>query len=148
MAKVFFNYADRKLYIKNKTWIKQFVEEIFTVEKKKIDRIDYVFCSDSYLLEINRGFLSHNYYTDIITFDLSEIANGIKGEIYISIDRVKENAKRLTVTFEEELLRIIFHGALHLCGYKDRTKSDKQTMRAREDYYLKRFKTFHKTRFL
>ena len=147
MAKVFFNYADRRLFLRSKKLIRLFIEEIFSTERKHLERVDYVFCSDSYLLKINQNFLSHNYYTDTITFDLSETANSITGEIYISVDRVKDNAKLLTASFEEEFLRVVLHGALHLCGYKDKTKSDKKRMRAREDFYLRRFNMFHKTQF-
>jgi len=147
VAKVFFNYADRQPFLRDKRVIKDFTEKLFIREKKRIKRLDYIFCSDSYLLNINKKFLSHDYYTDIITFDLSENKREIKGEVYISIDRVKENAEDLNVSFEDELLRVLFHGALHLCGHKDKTKSEANNMRSKEDFYLHRFKTFHKTQF-
>lgn len=98
--------------------------------------LTYIFCSDEYLLEINRSHLKHNYYTDIITFDLSETPEAITGEIYISTDRVRDNAETLCVTLKEELHRVIFHGALHLCGYKDKTPKDAKAMRAAEDRSL------------
>ncbi len=96
----------------------------------------YIFCSDEYLLQINREHLKHDFYTDIITFDLSETGRQTIGEIYISIDRVREDAGYLGVTIKEELHRVIFHGALHLCGYKDKTPKHARQMRAAEDRCL------------
>jgi rRNA maturation RNase YbeY len=97
-----------------------------------------VFCSDRELLKINRTFLKHDFYTDIITFDLSE-SKTIQGEIYISVDRVRDNARKLETTFNSELHRVIFHGALHLCGYKDKDKQSRLKMRVREEYYLNQY---------
>ncbi len=124
--------------MKGKNVVKQFVEELFTSENKELRHLTYVFCSDEYLLQINRSFLNHDYLTDIITFDLSE-GEGMVGEIYISIDRVKDNATIHSASFTEEILRVIFHGALHLCGYKDKKKSEITIMREKEDYYLALF---------
>lgn len=139
MAIVRFNYADVKTVpLKQKTAVKDFVINLFQSENKTVDRIDYVFCSDDYLLAINKSFLQHDYYTDIITFDLSNNSETI-GEIYISIDRVKENASKHQSTTSSELLRVIFHGALHLCGYRDKKKSEITIMRQKEDYYLRLF---------
>ncbi|ANI89931.1 rRNA maturation RNase YbeY [Arachidicoccus ginsenosidimutans] len=135
MSKVFFHYADRKLNIPNKRNIQQFVEQIFKKEKKQLNHIDYIFCSDDYLLNININHLQHDYYTDIITFELSS-TNKTEAEIYISLDRVKENAQQLNEPFNKEVLRVIFHGALHLCGYKDKTKKDAELMRQMENRYL------------
>ena len=90
------------------------------------------------MLEINRQFLTHDFYTDIITFDLSE-TNAIQAEIYISVDRVRDNALKLGVSFKSELHRVIFHGVLHLCGYKDKTKGEKEKMRDKEEFYLARY---------
>ena len=95
-----------------------------------------MFCSDEYLLRINRDYLQHDYYTDIITFDLSEPGGPVQGEIYISVDRVRDNAKELAVSIQKELHRVIFHGVLHLCGYTDKTKQDQARMRALEEKYL------------
>ena len=108
---------------------------IFRREKKKLRSLQYVFCSDEYLLQINKGFLKHDYYTDIITFDLSS-SSEVEGEVYISLDRVKENALSFSQSYYKELLRVIIHGALHLCGYKDKTKSQVAEMRKTEDLYL------------
>ena len=101
-----------------------------------IESLNYVFCSDKYLLEINKQFLDHNYYTDIISFDLSEVSGQLIGEVYISVDRVKDNAKTHGASFTEELLRVIFHGALHFCGYKDKKPADVKKMRQMEDLWL------------
>jgi probable rRNA maturation factor len=117
--------------------LKQFIIDLFEKEGKKIDSLIYIFCLDKYLLSINIEFLGHNEYTDIISFSLSDPLDPIVGEIYISAERVKENAKQLGIEVKEELFRVIFHGALHLCGYKDKTKDDKKFMTAAEDKYLK-----------
>ena len=139
MARVRFNYADVKsINLKDKNKVKQFVESIFVQEGKSLKELNYIFCSDSYLLEINQSHLHHDYYTDIITFDLSEDAS-VTGEIYISVDRVKDNSSTIGTPFSEELLRVIFHGALHLVGYKDKKKSEITIMRDKEDYYLRLF---------
>jgi len=119
-----------------RTLVKNVLRDIFKKERTPLEQLQYVFCSDEYLLEINQQYLQHNYYTDIITFDLSEKGGPVSGEIYISIDRVKENARHFQVSFQQELLRVIFHGALHLCGYKDKTKKDQEAMRKAEDKYL------------
>ena len=139
MQTVFFNTADRQLLLKNKKRLKDFIATIFEVENKPLKRLDYVFCSDDYLLQINEDALQHNYYTDIITFPLSEKGLPIIGEIYISLDRVKENAKNYNATVLNETLRVLFHGALHLCGYGDKAKSEKKTMRTKEDFYINAF---------
>ena len=140
MAKVSFNYADRTLPLKQKRQIKNFISDIFWMENKILEKLTYIFCSDNYLLNLNKKFLFHNTYTDIITFDLSDSKKIIKGEIYISVDRVKENTIRYNTTFTDEFLRVIFHGALHLCGFQDKKDSEKRLMRKKEDFYLK---TFH-----
>ncbi len=139
MNSITFRYADRQLSLPHKTAIRSFVATIFKKEKKKLGAINYVFCSDEYLLTINRSFLQHDYYTDIITFGLSEPGEPIEAEIYISVDRVKDNAKQLEVSFKDEMLRVIFHGALHLCGYKDKRKAEISQMRMKEDFYLRKF---------
>ena len=140
MNNVAFLSADRKLSIPGKIKLKQFVSALFTREGKVLDALNYIFCSDAYLLEINRTFLNHDDYTDIITFDLSESRKAITGEVYISIDRVKENAKELNIPFIEETRRVIFHGALHLCGYKDKKKSEITLMRNKEEEYLRLYR--------
>lgn len=137
-----FGYADRKLLLNNKRAVQSFVAELIFKEVSLPCKLQYVFCSDPYLLQINQSFLNHDDFTDIITFDLSEDPGKlIEGEIYISIDRVGDNATRLNHAFEEEILRVIFHGALHLCGYRDKSKKEKALMTEREDYYLQLFST-------
>lgn len=139
MAKISFNTGDRRFVFHQKTAIKKFVEKIFKQEKIQLSFINYVFCSDEMLLQINQDYLQHDFYTDIITFGLSEKNEAVVADIYISIDRVKENARDLKVSYRNEMLRVIFHGALHLCGYKDKTKSEISTMRAKEEHYLQLF---------
>jgi probable rRNA maturation factor len=121
--------------VKNKAALKEMIVAIFKKEKVLLKRLDYVFCSDELLLNINQEFLKHDYYTDIITFNLSETKD-VQGEIYVSIDRVKENAASNNIFFKEELARVLFHGALHLCGYKDKKKEETSLMRKKENYYL------------
>ncbi len=122
--------------IKQKTRLKTFLKSLFEREGRQLRGLQYVFCSDAYLLEMNQQFLQHDTYTDIITFEMSEVAGETMGEIYISIDRVRDNAAKFKVSEEQELHRVIFHGALHLCGYKDKSKTDAATMRRKEDECL------------
>ncbi len=139
MATQFF-FLQQNISLTKRTALKVFIIGIFKKEKKKLENLTYIFCSDDYLLKINKSHLKHNYYTDIITFDLSEPTGGaISGEIYISTDRVRDNAITLGVTIKEELHRVIFHGALHLCGYKDKTPKDAKHMRGAEDRCLKAY---------
>ena len=137
MQKVQFYSLDRNPALRERTMLKRFIEKIFTNEKKKLGNLSYIFCSDEHLLTINKDFLKHDFYTDVITFDLSPTKNETEGEVYLSVDRIKENAKQLGVSFKEELHRVIFHGALHLCGYKDKNKADQRQMRSAENKYLK-----------
>jgi len=104
-----------------------------------IETLQFIFCSDKYLLGINKSYLKHDYYTDIISFDLSETKGKLIGEVYISIDRVKDNAKTHKTALKEELLRVIFHGALHFCGYMDKKPADIKKMRSQEDKWLKSY---------
>lgn len=136
MHKVQFYFFDRNLVLKERTRLKVFIERLFTIEKKKLANLSYIFCSDEHLLTINKNFLKHDFYTDVITFDLSSSKNEIEGEIYISVDRIKDNANTEGVSFKEELHRVIFHGALHLCGYKDKKIRERVEMRKKEDYYI------------
>ncbi len=139
MATVSFRSADRSLQIPGKTRLKAFIQLLFKKEKISLDSITYIFCSDEFLLQMNRDFLQHDYYTDIITFGLSDKGQPIEAELYISLDRVKDNAKTHNTTQTNETLRVIFHGALHLCGYKDNKKSEITIMRQKEDQYLRLF---------
>ena len=127
--------GDKKHIIGRQIALKNTINTIASDFGYTVNRIDYVFCDDEYLLEINRNSLNHDYYTDIITFDYNE-DNTIESEIYISIDRVKENAKSYNEGFHVELSRVILHGALHLVGFKDKTKKEKEKMRDMENKYI------------
>lgn len=136
--KVYFFFEVSNFSLTNRTELKRFIESVFKKEKKQLKNINYIFVSDKKLLEINRQFLKHDFFTDIITFDLSTNKE-TEAEVYISIDRVKDNAKNLNTTFKSELLRVIFHGALHLCGFKDKQPKDIKKMREKEEEYLSRY---------
>jgi rRNA maturation RNase YbeY len=114
------------------SWIQSAIE----AEKRKLQSLTFVFCSDVYLLGLNKQYLRHNTLTDILTFSLSEKEGVIEGEIYISIDRVKENAVKFNTTLDEELHRVMIHGVLHLIGYKDKGPADRALMREKEEAYL------------
>ena len=131
-----FHFLRNDFVLINRKLLKGFINTLFTSEKKALGNLDYIFCSDSYLLNINKRYLHHNFYTDIITFDLSENAKIISGEIYISIDRVKENALLFKTSFKYEIHRVIFHGCLHLCNYKDKTSTESKKMTSKENEYL------------
>lgn len=131
---------DRSPNIPNRKHLKTFIEALFMAEGRKAESITYIFCSDDYILKVNRQFLQHDFYTDIITFDLGEPGvPDVVAEIYISLDRVRENAKTFDERLIRELLRVIFHGALHLCGYRDKTKREITLMREKESEYLLKF---------
>ena len=133
-------YFQQTATLRNRRKLKSFLVDLARKERKQLDELSIVFCSDEYLLDINREHLAHDYYTDIITFDLSASKDaGISGELYISIDRVKENATQFGFNFTQELHRVIFHGLLHLCGYKDKKQADIAMMRKKEAYYLNRY---------
>lgn len=134
-AKVQFHWLDQSFSLRDRNPLKLFIQSLFRREKKSLESLNYIFCTDKYLLNINQQFLKHDFYTDIISFDLSAGPATI-GEIYISIDRVRDNATRLGTPLTEELHRVIFHGALHLCGYKDKSKADQVLMRRKEDQAL------------
>jgi rRNA maturation RNase YbeY len=119
----------------SKTTLKQNLKTLARSEGKALKDISVVFTDDDYLLEVNKQYLNHDYYTDVITFDYSVFPE-VSGDIMISLDRVKENADTLSVSFQEELNRVIYHGLLHLCGYKDKSASDEMLMRKKENYYL------------
>ncbi len=134
-----FNFEDVSFDLPDKDalvfWIKSAIEN----EQKKMGNITYIFCSDEYLWNMNKQFLDHDYYTDIITFDYVK-DNVISGDLFISYDRIKDNAERFNVLRETELLRVMIHGVLHLVGYDDLTDEDEIEIHKREDFYLKRWK--------
>ena len=134
-----FTSENVKLTLRQKTRLKNWVESVVKKEKKTAGDINYVFSNDDFLLKLNKQFLKHNTYTDIITFDYTE-GKKISGDVFISVDRVKDNAKKFKVKPQEELLRVMIHGVLHLCGYKDKSKTDKATMRKKENEALAYFK--------
>ena len=152
-----FHHADIKFSLRNRTALRKFIAEQVNQLTNQSINLSYIFCSDEYLLNINRQFLNHDYYTDIITFPLSADKKHIDAEIYISIERVKENSSQYAVggrqkakpanhqspitnhQFTSELHRVMFHGVLHLLGYKDKTKAQKAEMRKMEDTWLKKF---------
>jgi probable rRNA maturation factor len=134
-SKVCFFFERKDFSLTNRAKLKDFIERIFKKEGLKMASLNYIFSSDSRILEINRQFLKHNYYTDIITFNMSE-SGPAQGEVYISIDRIRENAKKLGISFTSELHRVIIHAVLHLCGYKDKTQREIKAMRQKEDFYL------------
>jgi len=135
----FFHFDHIQIPFKNRKRLKDFLNNLFEREGYRLERLDYIFCTDSSLLKINKEYLKHDTYTDIITFDISDHPGKISGEIYISGERVLENARKYTVSFEEELHRVIFHGALHLCGYRDKTATEKKQMREKENENLRRY---------
>lgn len=131
-----FNNQSISFNLKKKSTLKQWIKCVVEKERYSIGRINYIFCSDEELLKINAEYLNHTTYTDIITFDYTEVKK-ISGDVFISIERVKENAEKFKIDFETELHRVLIHGVLHLCGYKDKSKSDKIIMRKKEDAALK-----------
>lgn len=138
-SKVCFFFEHSNFTLRDRSRLKLFIEKIFKKEGKRIQYINYIFCSDKRLLEINQQYLKHDFYTDIITFDLSESAS-IEAEIYISVDRVRANAVEMNIPFSDELLRVIFHGALHLCGFYDKNVKEKAQMREKEDLLISKYK--------
>ena len=136
MATVRFYELTPVPWLVNRRDLKAMMLDLFDIERQPIHDLNVIFCDDEFLLSINKEFLQHDEFTDIITFDLSETAE-VKGEIYISIPRIMENASLNNVKRSEELNRVIFHGCLHLCGYKDKLKNDQSLMRKKEEEYLK-----------
>ncbi len=129
-----FNY-ETEFKLRTDTRIAYWISESIVNESYKEGNINYIFCDDDYLLDLNIKHLKHNTLTDIISFDYT-LGKILSGDIFISVDRVKENALEYKVNFDDELQRVIIHGILHFCGYKDKTKDDKRLMRKQEDYYL------------
>lgn len=125
-----FKFSGKRL---NNAWLKA----VATEESRKLGRINIIFCSDNYLLDVNMKFLQHDYYTDIITFDYCEM-DILSGDLFISIDSVRANADFFGTTFENELDRVIVHGILHLIGYDDHTEEEQKIMRSKENYYLEK----------
>jgi probable rRNA maturation factor len=133
---------DIKYNLKSKNILKKWIVSAIEKKGRKAGDINFIFCSDEHLLGINKQFLEHDTYTDIVTFDYSkeDPKKAISGEIFISIERVEENAKKFSKSFEDELHRVMIHGILHLLGYKDKTKNAKEEMTVEEDRALKKLK--------
>ncbi len=131
-----FQVQDVQFTLKNKQVIRQWIAEVAAKEEFSIAPINYIFCSDAHLLDMNKQFLNHNYFTDIISFDYTQ-GKRLSGDIFISIDRVADNAQTYKTTFEAELHRVIIHGVLHFMGYKDKTPVDEKKMRSKENSALK-----------
>ena len=137
-SKITFHFLVKSFNLTERSRLKKFIAALIKKEGLSLEHLSIIFCSDDYLLKINRDYLEHDFYTDIITFDLSE-SGKLVGEIYISIERVKENAVTYQHSFKKELHRVLFHGALHLCGYKDKSRTDIKKMRFAEDKALSRY---------
>jgi len=136
---VYFHCENINFTPSNKSKVSSWIEKVFSENNKNTSSINIIFCTDDYLLKINKKHLNHNYYTDIITFDNS-ISNDVSADLFISIDRVKDNANSLKINFNTELHRVIIHGILHLCGYNDKLEKEKTQMRSLEDKYLSELK--------
>jgi rRNA maturation RNase YbeY len=136
---IFFHNLYGYFYFPKRKVVKEFIHELLEKEGKTAESINYIFCTDDYLIQMNKEYLNHDTYTDIITFELNEKNKPLVSDIYISIDRVKENARQFNISFTQEFLRVVFHGALHLCGYKDKTLKDAKQMREKEAFYLDYF---------
>ena len=136
-SNVNFFYQDVQFTFANRAALKQQIQKLFKAENCVLSNLNIIFCTDKALLQINRDFLQHDYYTDIITFPINQSKACIEAELYISIDRIRDNAKTAAVSFKEELHRVIFHGCLHLTGYNDKSSQQIKKMREREDHYLR-----------
>jgi len=139
-TKISFNENGAKIQC-NKTHLKKWILLISKEYNQKIESLSYTFCNDEFLLKINQDYLNHDTFTDIITFDLRDKTtnNKIEGDIYISLERIKENSVTHNTSYKTEVLRVIIHGLLHLCGFKDKTKSEKNNMRSMEDEAIEKF---------
>ena len=133
-----FNY-ENDFKLPNETQISNWISTVITSENCKEDEINYVFCDDDYLHKLNEEFLNHDTLTDIISFDYS-VGKTLQGDIFISTERVADNAKDFEVTFQEEVHRVLVHGILHYCGYKDKTEEEAKLMREKENFYLNTLK--------
>jgi len=139
---IFFSSADVNLSISHEQELKSWIKDIITLHGKKMGKISYLFCSDDYLYDYNMEFLSHDTYTDIITFDYVK-GDIVSGDIIISVDRVGDNAKKFGSSFEMEFCRVVIHGVLHLLGFKDKTDHDATIMRQMEEDSISRFSSLN-----
>lgn len=132
-----FNY-ELSFQLDNEERYSQWIQDVIISERKELGEINYIFCDDEYLLNINKQYLDHDYYTDVISFDYTD-DYVISGDVFISIDRVRENARDYNVEFEKELKRVIIHGVLHYCGYCDKSEAEEQLMRNKEEEKVRLF---------
>lgn len=139
---IYFHKEDASIALKKIKVIKRWLEDVVSFYNKEMGVINVIFCSDDFLLKINKEYLNHNYLTDIITFNFCE-KNEISGDLFISIDRVKDFSKTNKLTFVNELHRVIVHGVLHLCGFNDKSTKEKQKMRKLENFFLEKLKTLN-----
>jgi len=137
-SRIQFFSEDINFIFKNKIQTRNWLAKVIEKENKGLLNINYIFCSDEFLLELNKKYLNHSTLTDILTFPDDSVNGKISGDIYISIERIRENSEKYTHPFDKELHRVMVHGVLHLLGYKDKTKNEKETMTLKEDYYLKK----------
>jgi rRNA maturation RNase YbeY len=139
LTRIFFNDLDIKSSLLHKRKFKDFIVNIFSEENKSLERVDIIFCEDAYLLDLNKKFLGHNFYTDTLTFILSKANESLLGEVYISIERIKANSKDFGDSYQNELARVVIHGCLHLCGYADKPKKVALLMIRRQEQYLNKW---------
>jgi len=138
MRGIHISFENIEAFAIKRNLVKSYIRDIIVGEGYKQGEISLIFCSDHYLLEVNRNYLKHDFYTDIITFNYSSLPV-ISGDLFISIDRVKDNAEQFAVSFLHELMRVIFHGILHMVGYDDKSDMDQESMRKKENEYLEKF---------
>jgi len=136
LPNIYFFHEEIRFNLKDKRKIRQWIVKAAENEDYTIGILNFIFTSDSILLTLNSEYLRHSTLTDIITFDMSEKQGEISGDIFISVDRARENSKEYRVTLSSEIHRLIIHGVLHLIGYKDKTKNEKEMMREKEEFYL------------
>ncbi len=142
MSKISFLNADEKFNIPNRKKLRRFILQMFQEHNMRVKQLDFIVCSDEFLLQINKDYLFHDYYTDIITFVTKQDSYEITSEAYLSLDRIKDNSKIYQVSVLDEVLRVMFHGVLHICGFNDTSVKEKTQIRLKEDYYLKAFESF------
>jgi len=143
--KIFFHEINIRSSLLHRKGLKEFLLSIFKKEGVQVNRVDVIFCTDEYLLSLNVNFLNHDYYTDTLSFVLSNPKDPIMGEIYISIDRIRSNANDLKILYQNELCRVIIHGCLHLCGYSDKPKKASIKMGALQEMYLNEYNVSRET---
>ena len=136
---VFFHFEETKYVLKSEHDLKKWLYAISQSEGKQLQNLNIIFCKDEYLKQLNKKYLDKETLTDVISFDNSDEQHKIEGDVFISLDRIAENAKSLNIGYEDELLRVMVHGLLHLLGYDDKSRKDKSLMRLKEDKYLEQF---------